>query len=85
MRIFWKIPIKALPDFIFQWVLYQDHLLSQTVLKLIRTNEIVEKKTIFIQTNQPFTTSFYIKRYLFFAKLAMSQQFAAQRAREEVN
>ena len=32
MRIFWKIPIKALPDFIFQWVLYQDLVLSQMVL-----------------------------------------------------
>ena len=40
MRIFWKIPIYALPDFIFQWVLYQDHVLSQMILQLIRTNEI---------------------------------------------
>ena len=29
------------PDFIFQWVLYRDHVLSQMVLKLIRTNEII--------------------------------------------
>ena len=39
MRIFWKVPIQVLPDFIFQWVLYQDHL-SQMILQLIRTNEI---------------------------------------------
>ena len=26
------VPISALPDFIFQWVLYQDHVLSQMVL-----------------------------------------------------
>ena len=32
MRIFWKIPLLALPDLIFQWVLYQDHVLSQMVL-----------------------------------------------------
>ena len=32
MRIFWKLPISAFPDFIFQWVLYQDHVLSQMVL-----------------------------------------------------
>ena len=31
MRIFLKISIRALPDFIFQWVLYQDHILSQMV------------------------------------------------------
>ena len=31
MRIFWKIPIEALPDFIFQCFLYQDHVLCQTV------------------------------------------------------
>ena len=30
--------------FHFQWVLYQDHVLSQMVLQLIRTNEIEEKK-----------------------------------------
>ena len=44
MRIFWKIPIKALPDFIFKLVLYQHHVLSQMVLQLIQTNEIEEKK-----------------------------------------
>ena len=32
MRIFWKIPIKALQGFIFQLVLYQDHVLSQMVI-----------------------------------------------------
>ena len=32
MRIFWKIPILALPAFIFHWDLYQDHVLSQIVL-----------------------------------------------------
>ena len=32
MRIFWKIPIQALPNFMFQWVLGQDHVLSQMVL-----------------------------------------------------
>ena len=32
MRIFWKMPILALPDFIFEWVLYKDHVLSQMVL-----------------------------------------------------
>ena len=30
--------------FHFQWVLYKDHILSQMVLYLIRTNEIAEKK-----------------------------------------
>ena len=28
MRIFLKLPISALPDFIFQLVLYQNHVLS---------------------------------------------------------
>ena len=37
------------------------HVLSQMVLKLIRTNEIEEKKTMLIHTNQPLMTSFYIK------------------------
>ena len=74
MRIFWKIPILALPDFIFQWVLYQDHVLSQMVLLLIRTNGIEEEKTMFIHINQPLITSFYIKKNLFFAELAMSQR-----------
>ena len=32
MPIFWKLPILALADFIFQWVSYQDHVLSQMVL-----------------------------------------------------
>ena len=35
MRIFWKIPIWALPDFIFQWVLGQDHVSSQIILYFI--------------------------------------------------
>ena len=30
--------------FPFKWVLYQDHVLSQMVLYLIRTNEIKKKK-----------------------------------------
>ena len=38
--------------------------LSQMVLQLIRTNEIEEKKMIFIQT----------KKYLFFADFALSQR-----------
>ena len=25
LRMFWEIPISALPDFIFKWVLYHDH------------------------------------------------------------
>ena len=29
MSIIWKIPIKVLQAFIFQWDLYQDHVLSQ--------------------------------------------------------
>ena len=41
--IFWKIPIQAHQDFIFQWILYKDHILSQMVLQLIRKNEIKEK------------------------------------------
>ena len=45
MRIFSKIPILALPDFIFLLILYQDNVLSQMVLELNRTNEIEEKKT----------------------------------------
>ena len=44
MRIFWKKTILVLPAVIFQWVSYQDHVLSQMVLWLIRTNEIEEKK-----------------------------------------
>ena len=36
----------------FQWFLYQDHVLSQMVLKLIRTNEIEEKeRCLFTLTN----------------------------------
>ena len=35
------------------------------------------KRTIFIHTNQPLFTSFYIKRYLFFAVLVMSQRWSA--------
>ena len=50
--IFWKMPNQALPALIFQWVLYQDHILSQMILKLIRTNEIEEKKRcLFTLTN----------------------------------
>ena len=75
MRIFGKIPIKVLPDFIFQWVLYQDHVLSQMVLKLIRTKRLERKITMLIHTAQPLITSFYLeKKYLFFAELAMSQR-----------
>ena len=44
------------------------------VLYLIRTNEIEEKKKMFIHTNQPLFTSFYLKRNLFFVELAMSQR-----------
>ena len=33
-----------------------------------------EKKTMFIHTNQPLIPSFYIKKYLFIAELAMSQR-----------
>ena len=36
-----------------------------------------QKKPMFINTNQPLITSFYIKRYLFFAELAMSQRWSA--------
>ena len=36
------------------------------VLQLVRTNEIEEKKTIFIDTDQPVITSFYIKRNPFY-------------------
>ena len=32
---------------------------------------------MFIHTNKPLMTSFYIKRYLFFAELAMSQRWSA--------
>ena len=35
------------------------------------------EKTMFIHTNQPLITSFYIKRCLFFAELAMSQRWSA--------
>ena len=35
------------------------------------------EKTMFIHTNQPLITSFYIKTYLFFAELAMSQRWSA--------
>ena len=35
------------------------------------------KKTMFIYTNQPSITSFHIKKYLFFAELAMSQPWSA--------
>ena len=66
MRIFWKLPILAHPDLISQWVLYQDHVLNHMVLKLIRTNEIEEKKTMFIHTNQPLITSFDVKKLLIF-------------------
>ena len=38
------------------------------------TNEIEEKKTLLIHTNQPLITSFYKKMYLFFAEIAMSQR-----------
>ena len=48
------------------------------IFKLIRTNEIEEKKTTFIHTNQPLMTSFYIKEVpIFFAELAMSQRWSA--------
>ena len=47
------------------------------VLKLIWTSEIEEKKKMFIYTNQPLITSFYIKKYLFFAESAMSQRWSA--------
>ena len=35
------------------------------------------KKTMFIHANQPLFTSFYIKEYLFFAEVAMSQRWSA--------
>ena len=31
-RIFWKMLIWVLPALIFQWFLYQDHVLSQIIL-----------------------------------------------------
>ena len=34
-------------------------------------------KTIIINSNQPLITSFHIKKYLFFAELAMSQRWSA--------
>ena len=42
---------------------YQDHVLSQMVLKLIRTNEIEEKKGCLFTITE--ITAFYIKKYLF--------------------
>ena len=70
MRIFWKIPISALLDFFFQLVLYQDHVLSQMVLKLIRTNDIEKKIMMFIHTDQPLITSFYIKKITIFCRIS---------------
>ena len=37
----------------------------------------LKRKKMFIQTNQPLFTSFYIKKYLFFAELAVSQRLFA--------
>ena len=52
MRIFWKIPIKPFQLSFLSGFLYQDHVLSHMVLKLIRTNEIEEKKRcLFTPTN----------------------------------
>ena len=47
-----------------------------------------KKRTMFIHTNQPIITSFYVKNVPIFAELAMSQRWSAifaQRAREGVN
>ena len=61
MRIFWKIPILALPDLIFSGF-YIKIISDSDGFIASRTNEIEEKKTMFIQTNQPLITSFYIKK-----------------------
>ena len=49
-------------------------------------NEIEEKKTMFIHTNQPLFTPFYLKKITFFAEFAMmisaDPQLFALRARE---
>ena len=44
---------------------------------LFERMRLKRKRTMFIHTNQPLFTSFYIKRYLFFAELAMSQRWSA--------
>ena len=44
---------------------------------LFERMRLKRKRTMFIHTNQPLITSFYIKRYLFFAELGMSQHWSA--------
>ena len=43
------------------------------------------KRTMFIHTNQPLITSFYIKKVLIFCRVSADPQFSAQRARDGVN
>ena len=78
MRIFWEIPLYALTAFIFQWVLYQDHVLSQMVLKLIRTNEIREKKNLVYSHQLTFNHIILYKKCTdFFDELAISKRWSA--------
>ena len=44
---------------------------------LFERMRLERKRTMFIHTNQPLITSFYIKRCLFFAELAISQRWSA--------
>ena len=77
MRIFWKIPISALPAFIFQWVFISRSCFESDAF-IAYTNEWdLREKTMFIHTYLPLITSFYIKNYLFFADLAISQRWSA--------
>ena len=44
---------------------------------LFERMRLKRKRTMFIHTNLPLISWFYIKRYLFFAELAMSQRWSA--------
>ena len=55
---------------------------SNGFIALIRTNEIEEKKAMFIHTYQPLITPFYIKKVPIFCRISADPQFSAQRAFE---
>ena len=76
MRIFWKLLILALPGrssgFHFSVGFYIKIGFESDGLKAFSNEWDWREKTMFILTNQPLITSFYIKKYQFFAELAMS-------------
>ena len=49
MRIFWKIPIQALPDFFFKWFLYQDLFWVRWFYSLFERMRLKRKKLHYLK------------------------------------